>query len=124
MKRFITVEQFNELSPLAKEKSLNLIPRQVGSKVFAELCSTDRKFKKYDGIYEGIITKATESSIHIDYQLKGTTGSFKFLIEQESYPLFSLDELILILNNAGVEISSTDIDTLWEQVKTILEKQF
>jgi hypothetical protein len=121
MKHHITIEQFNELSPAAKERARVIIKKQIGSIHFAELNSTDPEIKKYNGLYTGVVTSVENNQYSINFQMK-TTGAFQYMIGEDDYPLFSIGELIEILKNENLEFHTIEIDALWNQVKEILER--
>jgi hypothetical protein len=98
LRQHITIEQFQELKEEQVNKATSFWKKKPGSLMFCEIQLTERKeAKKYNGYYHGVITSVENDSYNSSWDLKGTTGSFKYIIMVEPFPLFSYGELVEII---------------------------
>lgn len=125
MKQTITIDQFQQLSEQAQEKARGILPKQIGSRVFATLDLEEPTMAEYNGIHTGVIAAIKDTTYQIIYETTGSTGPTKHLKNIPDYPLFSLGELVQIMReNKPHETlgSSLNVDSLWEDVKQLLEQ--
>lgn len=124
MKQYITIEQFRQLSQDAQEKARTMLPKQMGSRLFAELSLEEPSLEEYNGIYTGVVVSLTGTNYQVIYETTGTTGPTKYLKNATDYPLFSFGELLQIVSENqpnGLLGAFVDVDDLWEKVKRTLE---
>ena len=124
MKQTITIQQFKELSLNGQETLAGMLKKQVGSVVFAELNFQEKELKKYNGTYTGVVTKVSGNTYDTVWDLKGSTGVFKYLLSAEEYHLLSLGEMIQVIQEKVEEetVVVGNVDQLWEKVKKLVEE--
>lgn len=124
MKLYVTVEQWKELSPSQTQSALALWNKRVGDHLFCEIELTVRlEAKKYNGVYYGVVTDVHENSYHSSWDMKGSTGVFKYIIGANQYPLFSYGQLveIIIFHKNDYDLNGKTIDDLWETFKEMIK---